>query len=147
MRHGWSCLFRTDSSCHHKGSCEPSQSLILKFIVLFSIYRVTEIITTARWLGNCTILLLSSLLPINLVAKTGHQMQGAANWASCGNGSLDLLWSQSLRRACLLWPGTLCPAQSYCSKRERNVRDQRNGHLIHLLERRIIASAVRLLQN
>lgn len=118
MRHGWSCLFRTDPSCHHKGSLEPSQSLISKFIMLFSIYKVKKMSTTVRWLGNWIILLLSSLLPINLVAKAGHQVQDAASWASCGNGSLDLLWSlQFLRRACLLWLGSLNPIGSYCCKR------------------------------
>lgn len=149
MRHGWSCLFRTDPSCHHKGSLEPSQSLISKFIMLFSIYKVKKISTTARRLGNCIILLLSSVLPINLVAKAGHQMQDAADWASCGNGSLDLLRSlQFLRRACLLWLGSLNPIGSYCCKRRvKQGWDQRNGHFIHLLERRNITSAVRLLQN
>lgn len=76
MRHDWSCLFRTDPSCHHKGSLEPSQSLISKFIMLFSIYKVKKISTTARWLGNCIILLLSSVLPINLVAKAGPDARG-----------------------------------------------------------------------
>lgn len=111
--------------------------------------KVKKISTTARWLGNCIILLLSSVLPINLVAKAGHQMQDAADWASCGNGSLDLLRSlQFLRRACLLWLGSLNPVGSYCCKRRVKQRwDQRNGHFIHLLERRNITSAVRLLQN
>lgn len=46
--------------------------------MLFSIHKVKKTSTVARWLGNCIILLLSSLLPINLVAKAGHQTQDAA---------------------------------------------------------------------
>jgi len=47
--------------------------------MLFSIYKVKKMGTIARWLGNCIILLLSSLVPINLVAKAGHQMQDDAS--------------------------------------------------------------------
>ena len=73
--------------------------------MLFSIYKVKKISTIARWLGNCIILLLSSLLPINLVAKAGHQMQDAASRASCGSECLELLRSAAGPWGLPLWFG------------------------------------------
>lgn len=145
-RCSWECLFITDSSCHNKGSLEPSQSLISKFIRLFSIYKVKKISTTARWLGNCIILLLSSLLQINLVAKAGHQMPptgpavGVSAWSSC-------VPLRSPGTALGLWMGNLNHIWSYCCKRgAQKGWDHRNRHFIHPLKRRNITSAVRLLR-
>lgn len=108
IRYHWQCLFIADSSCHNKGSLEPSQSLISKFILLFSIYKVKKTSTIDRWLGNCIILLLSSLLPINLVAKAGHQMQDAANRANCGS-CLKILWSVAILWGLPVWVGWIVP--------------------------------------